>query len=177
MLMAYEYAPPHRRGLYASLPQVGLSIGLCADRAGRARVYKWGSLLCGLSVYPAFWLIKSQPGNTLLIWLAIVIPFGIFYAMVYGPEASLFADLFDASVRYTGISFVYQFSGVFASGLTPIIATALWKMSGGKWWTVCADVLFSALVSAYSARAMDRARGQRESQRESPREQQAVSAP
>lgn len=148
--------------------------GSLADRAGRARVYKWGSLLCGASVYPAFWLIESQPGNTLLIWLAIVIPFGIFYAMVYGPEAALFADLFDASVRYTGISFVYQFSGIFASGLTPIIATALWKMSGGKWWTVCAYVLFSALVSAWSARAMERARGQ---QRVASREQPAVSAP
>src|SRR5471032_2962042 len=29
VLMAYEYAPPNRRGLYASLPQIGLSIGLC----------------------------------------------------------------------------------------------------------------------------------------------------
>ena len=33
-------------------------------------------------------------------------------------------DRFDAKVRYTGISFVYQFSGIFASGITPIIATA-----------------------------------------------------
>jgi metabolite-proton symporter len=133
--------------------------GSLSDRIGRARVYMLGSLVCGASVYPAFWLIESQPGNTLLIWLAIVIPFGIFYAMVYGPEAALFADLFDANVRYTGISFVYQFSGIFASGLTPIIATALWKLSGGKWWTVCAYVLFSALVSAWSAWAIDRRRG------------------
>ena len=29
VLMAYEYAPPNMRGLYASLPQIGLSIGLC----------------------------------------------------------------------------------------------------------------------------------------------------
>jgi hypothetical protein len=35
---------------------------------------------------------------------------------VYGPEAALFAELFDARVRYSGISFVYQFSGIFASG-------------------------------------------------------------
>ena len=293
VLMAYEYAPPHRRGLYASLPQIGLSIGLClasgmvaavshllseqaffawgwriafgaslvlvliglyirlkvmetpefvalkrsrrearlpfvemlanyrselllgmgaryidgvffnifavfsigyltqhikldrtdallgvmiaalvmcffiplfgslSDRAGRGRVYMWGSLVCGASVYPAFWLIESQPGNTLLIWLAIVIPFGIFYAAVYGPEAALFSDLFDANVRYTGISFVYQFSGIFASGLTPIIATALWKLSGGKWWVVCSYVAFSALVSAWSARAIERRRSAR----------------
>ena len=29
VLMTYEYAEPGRRGLYASLPQIGLSIGLC----------------------------------------------------------------------------------------------------------------------------------------------------
>ena len=29
VLMCYEYAPPEKRGLYASLPQIGLSIGLC----------------------------------------------------------------------------------------------------------------------------------------------------
>lgn len=135
--------------------------GSLSDRVGRARVYKWGSLICGVSAYPAFWLIESHPGNTVLIWLAIVIPFGVFYAMVYGPEASLFAELFDANVRYTGISFVYQFSGIFASGITPIVATALWKMSGAKWWTICAYVLFSALVSAWSAHAIDRGRGRR----------------
>jgi MHS family metabolite:H+ symporter-like MFS transporter len=288
VLMAYEYAPPHRRGLYASLPQIGLSIGLClaagvvaaisrilpdadffswgwriafgaslllvliglyirlkvmetpeflalkrnrreakipfvdmitryrgavvlgmgaryidgvffnvfavfsigyltqhvsmsrtdallgvmiaavvmcffiplfgrmSDQLGRARVYRWGSLICGLSVLPAFWLIESHAGNTLVIWAAIVVPFGIFYAMVYGPEAALFAELFDANVRYTGISFVYQFSGIFASGLTPIIATALMRVNQGKPWMVCAYVMLSALISAWSARAIER---------------------
>src|ERR1700760_1514995 len=29
VLMTYEYAEPEDRGLYASLPQIGLSIGLC----------------------------------------------------------------------------------------------------------------------------------------------------
>ncbi|HVE08401.1 MAG TPA: MFS transporter [Paraburkholderia sp.] len=288
VLMAYEYAPPHRRGLFASLPQIGLSIGLClaagivaavshvlpeqafftwgwriafgaslilvliglyirlkvmetpeflalkrnrrevkipfvdmitryrrevllgmgaryidgvffnvfavfmigyltqhvsmsrtdallgvmiaacvmcffiplfgslSDLYGRARVYRWGSVICGLSVFPVFWLIEIQPANTMMIWLSIVIAFGIFYAMVYGPEAALFSELFDPSVRYTGISFVYQFSGIFASGLTPIIATAVWRANGGKPWMICAYVLFSALVSAWSARAIER---------------------
>jgi len=58
--------------------------------------------------------------------------FGIIYAMCYGPEAALFCDLFDARVRYTGISFVYQFSGIFASGITPIIATYLIAANGNK---------------------------------------------
>ncbi|MFM0667251.1 MFS transporter [Paraburkholderia sediminicola] len=132
--------------------------GSMSDKLGRARVYFWGSLICGVSVFPAFWLFEMQPANTLLIWAAIVVPFGIFYAMVYGPEAALFAELFDAEVRYTGISFVYQFSGIFASGLTPIIATILMRLNGGKPWTVCAYVLFSALISALSVRAIERKR-------------------
>jgi hypothetical protein len=92
----------------------------------------------------------------LLIWIAIVVPFGILYAAVYGPEAALFCDLFDAKVRYTGISFVYQFSGIFASGITPIIATALVKTAGGSPWLVCLYVVFAGAVSAWCAWAIER---------------------
>ncbi|CAE6895833.1 MULTISPECIES: MFS transporter [Pseudomonas] len=125
--------------------------GALSDRIGRTRVYFWGSLITALAAFPAFWLMMTSEGNMFLIWMAIVIPFGIFYAAVYGPEAALFCELFDAKVRYTGISFVYQFSGIFASGLTPMIATALMRSSDGQPWTTCLYVLFAGAVSAYSA--------------------------
>ncbi len=125
--------------------------GWLSDRVGRSRVYIWGSLITGLSAFPAFAMMMSSGGNITTIWLAIVIPFGIFYAAVYGPEAALFAELFDTRVRYTGISFVYQFSGIFASGITPMIATALLKSADGQPWTICAYVVFAAVVSAISA--------------------------
>ena len=120
-------------------------------RAG-PRLISGGSLLTGFSTLPALWLINNSGGNITTIWLSIIIPFGIFYATVYGPEAALFCDLFPARVRYTGISFVYQFSGIFASGLTPIIATALWKIGGGSADMIAAYVIFSGIVSALSAR-------------------------
>ncbi len=125
--------------------------GRLSDRIGRTRVYFWGSLITALSAFPGFWLMTHSGGNMLTIWLAIIIPFGIFYASIYGPEAALFCDLFDAKVRYTGISFVYQFSGIFASGITPIIATALLKSGGGQPWQICAYVLFAGVVSALCA--------------------------
>ena len=131
--------------------------GALSDRIGRTKVYFWGSLVVALSSFPAFWLITHSSGNMLLIWLAIIIPFGILYAAVYGPEAALFCDLFDARVRYSGISFVYQFSGIFASGITPIIATALLKTGGGEPWLICMYVLFAGLVSAACASAIGRA--------------------
>lgn len=77
----------------------------------------------------------NSGGSKTLIWIAIVIPLGIFYAVVYGPEAA----------------FVYQFSGIFASGLTPIIAVALLKYGNGSYVPLYWYVVFSAIVSALSA--------------------------
>ena len=132
--------------------------GWLSDRLGRTRVYAWGSLLTGFSAFPAFWIFLNSGGSTGTIWLALIVPFGILYASVYGPEAALFSELFPARVRYTGISFVYQFSGIFASGLTPIIATALLQYSGAdRPWLVCAYCAFAGLVSAGSAIWISRA--------------------
>ena len=134
--------------MVASIPL----FGLLSDKIGRVRVYFWGSLASGFAAFPAFWIFWNYPTNTTAIYLAIIAPFGIVYAAVYGPEAALFAELFPARVRYTGISFVYQFSGIFASGLTPIIATALLQNSKAhEPWLICGYCAFSGVVSAVSA--------------------------
>jgi hypothetical protein len=95
-----------------------------------------------------------QSLSPILIWIAIAIPFAIVYPAVYGPQAAMFSELFDTRVRYTGISFVYQFSGIFASGLTPIIATALLPVGGGKPWLICLYVLVVSIISALCVFAM-----------------------
>src|SRR4029079_53642 len=114
-----------------------------------------GAILLAISTYPAFWLLSSD--NLVAVFAALIIPFGIIYAAIYGPEAALFCDLFDARVRYTGISFVYQFSGIFASGITPIVARALLKSGGGQPWQIAWYVAFAGVVSAISAALIGRA--------------------
>ncbi|MBV6304083.1 MHS family MFS transporter [Candidimonas humi] len=125
--------------------------GHISDKVGRVRTYFWGSLITGFSALPAFWIMHNYSGHIMAVWLSIVIPFGILYASIYGPEAALFCELFDTKVRYTGISFVYQFSGIFASGITPMIATALLKANNGQPWYIVAYVIFAGVVSAISA--------------------------
>ncbi|GAB2892494.1 MFS transporter [Paralcaligenes ginsengisoli] len=125
--------------------------GAVSDKYGRTRTYFWGSLITAFSALPAFWFMTNYSDHVMVVWLSIIIPFGIFYASIYGPEAALFCELFDTKVRYTGISFVYQFSGIFASGITPLIATALLKTNDGRPWHIVLYVIFSGVVSAYSA--------------------------
>jgi hypothetical protein len=62
--------------------------------------------------------------------------------------------LFDTRVRYSGASFVYQFSGIFASGLTPIIATELLRIGNNEPWYICFYVFGVSLISAISVYAM-----------------------
>jgi MHS family shikimate/dehydroshikimate transporter-like MFS transporter len=126
--------------------------GALSDKWGRGRTYGIGAILLALCAYPAFLALSS--GDLTLIFVSLILPFGIVYAMCYGPEAALFCDLFDPRVRYTGISFVYQFSGIFASGITPIIATYLIAANGNQPWYLCAYVVFAALVSAVCAFAI-----------------------
>jgi metabolite-proton symporter len=126
--------------------------GHLSDKWGRGRTYAVGSVLLAISAYPAFWWMSG--GSIVGIFASMIIPFGIIYAMCYGPEAALFCDLFDPRVRYTGISFVYQFSGIFSSGITPIIATYLIAENGNQPWYLCAYVVFAALVSAACAIAI-----------------------
>lgn len=123
--------------------------GYLSDRLGRTLVYGWGSLIAGLSCFPAFWIMNNC-SNIYLVWLAIIIPFGVFYSSVYGPQSSLFAELFDPRVRYTGISFVYQFSGIVAGGMTPIIATALLQWDNNHSTYICLYAASVGLISALS---------------------------
>jgi metabolite-proton symporter len=127
--------------------------GALSDRVGRRRTYAIGSIVTALSSFAAFYLM-TPTAPTIVIWLAIIVPFGVLYASVYGPEAALFCELFDPRVRYTGISFVYQFSGIFASGITPLVATALLAQGNGTPWLICGYVLFAGIVSAVCAAAI-----------------------
>ncbi|MDF0528766.1 MFS transporter [Tsukamurella sp. 8F] len=119
--------------------------GALTDRYGSARVYGIGVGLYAVAVIPVFALFDT--GSLAWFTVGLVVAFGLIHGLFYGAQGTLFAELFPTEVRYTGISVVYQFSGIYASGLTPLILTALIHGAGGRPWTAAAYLAATGVVS------------------------------
>ncbi|RZT87348.1 putative MFS family arabinose efflux permease [Pseudonocardia sediminis] len=128
--------------------------GRLADRYGRRRIFGIGAAGFGLTVVPSFLAVQS--GIPWLAASAIVAQLGVFYAAMTGTESALFAELFDTGVRYTGMSLVYQGSGIWASGLTPVFLTALLAFGGGDPWWAAGYLVLTAVISLVAVAVMPR---------------------
>ncbi len=103
-----------------------------------------------VSVYPVFVLF----GTASLLWFTVglVVVFGVVHALFYGAQGTLFASLYPTPVRYTGLSVVYQFSGIYASGLTPLILTALIGAGHGTPWIAAGYLVATGLISVVATK-------------------------
>jgi len=122
--------------------------GALSDRIGRRPLYMGGAAFTALFAFPFFWLIDTK--STSLTWMAIVIALAIGHAMMYGPQAAFFSELFGAKVRYSGISMGYQLASIFAGGLAPLIATSLIALTGGDPWGVAVYLIGMCIVTFIS---------------------------
>jgi MFS family permease len=84
-----------------------------SDRIGRPRLYGIGIALETIWAFPMFLLIDT--GSLVLIGVALSVMSSLF-AVMSGPQAGLFAELFDATERYTGASLGYQLANVVGGG-------------------------------------------------------------
>lgn len=119
--------------------------GALSDRYNRRGVYMAGAVFSTLFAFPFFWLVST--GTAALIWLAILLGVNVGHNLMYGPQATIFAELFGTKVRYSGVSIVYQITSVFAGGLAPLIATALLAANDGDPALVAAYVAAVSLVA------------------------------
>ncbi|MEV0912976.1 MFS transporter [Streptomyces sp. NPDC049967] len=138
--------------------------GWLSDRIGR-RVMVAIGLTCTVAyALPFFQLLETR--NTGLIFLAMVIAIPICKDMVFGPQAALVAELFDARIRYSGVSVGREFGGAIFGGTAPFIGTAL-QASSGSIVPVALYVMAGCVISAIAVFAG----------RETARDEQAYTKP
>lgn len=99
--------------------------GYLTDKIGPRAMFGFGTVALGAFAVPMFTLVESR--DPTLITVAVVVALGIIYPLMYAPEASLFARLFPARVRYTGLSISAHVGGAVGGGLAPLVAT--WLMT------------------------------------------------
>ncbi|MFC9557324.1 MFS transporter [Rhodococcus sp. NPDC056960] len=117
--------------------------GSLSDTFGRKTMYLLGAVLMGATITPAFALINT--GNPWLFMLAQVMIFGIAMAPAAGVTGSLFTMIFDADVRYSGVSTGYTLSQLCGSAFAPTIAAALYTSTGSSDATVTYLLIVSAI--------------------------------
>ena len=116
-----------------------------SDRNGRKGIFMLGAILSGAWAFAIFPLVDT--GNFWLIVLALT--FGlIFLAMMYGPQAAFFTELFSTEVRYSGATLGYQFGAIVGGAFAPTIAVKLWTDFDIVW--VSAYIAFASMLTLIS---------------------------
>ena len=108
-----------------------------SDRNGRKGIFMLGAVLTAVWAFAIFPLIDT--GN---FWLAVLAISGglIFLAMMYGPQAAFFTELFSTEVRYSGATLGYQFGAIAGGAFAPSIAAFLWTEYDIFWVSVYISV-------------------------------------
>lgn len=117
--------------------------GRVSDRLGRVRTFQIGYAFLALWAVPMWFLIDT--GNIVWYFVALfVMTFGL--GLSYGPQASLYAEMFPANVRYSGVSIGYALGAILGGAFAPMIAEALIGATGQS-WTIGVYIAIAAVVS------------------------------
>lgn len=104
--------------------------GWISDRIGRVLTYQIGFGILILWCIPMWFLIDT--GSLLMFALAVfVLTIGL--GPSYGPQSALYAEMFPADVRFSGVSIGYAFGSIMGGAFAATIAQAIYDATGQGW--------------------------------------------
>ena len=122
--------------------------GRLSDRVGRRPVFAFGALGAAVAVFFYFYAITTE--NIWLVGVATVLLSGVIYSAPNAVWPSLYAEIFDARVRYTGMAVSTQFANV-ALGVFPSIAIVMMKPGPLGWLSVAVLLAGLNVIAAIAA--------------------------
>jgi MHS family proline/betaine transporter-like MFS transporter len=105
--------------------------GHLSDVYGRFRVMGLFGTLGLLLIYPLFLWVLASPTLSTLIAIQVVVAV-VFYCGYYATVPSFLAEMFPTRRRTTGISIAYVLAQLIFGGVTPLVVSALIKVSGNS---------------------------------------------
>ena len=78
-----------------------------------------------------FWLFDTRNAMIIAMTIAVAVSFG--QRIMFVPEATWAAELFQVRLRYSGSSLGFQIGAALSGGLTAMAASALLLWTGATW--------------------------------------------
>ena len=117
--------------------------GILSDRLGRVRTFQIGYAFLALWAVPMWFLIDTR--NIVWYFVALfVMTFGL--GLSYGPQSALYAEMFPAKVRYSGVSIGYALGAILGGAFAPTIAEVLMNAFRAS-WTIGLYIAVAAVIS------------------------------
>lgn len=107
-----------------------LVAGALTDKFGRKRVVTIGWFVQAAGIIPLFQFVVNGGIPGVLMGTCLL---AIGLGLTYGPQAVWYAEVFPASVRYSGISISYALGGILGGAFAPTIAQILLQNYGTTW--------------------------------------------
>jgi MFS family permease len=104
--------------------------GRLGDRLGRVRTFQIGYAIMILWAVP-MWLLIDTKNPVLFFVGAMGLTIGL--GLSYGPQAALYAELFPAEIRYSGVSIGYALGAILGGAFAPAIAAWIIGTYGQSW--------------------------------------------
>ncbi|RLY94112.1 MFS transporter [Kocuria tytonicola] len=117
--------------------------GWMSDRIGRRLTFQIGYGIIILWAIPMWWMLNTA--SLPLFALAIfILTMGL--GPSYGPQSAMYAEMFPARVRYSGVSIGYALGSIIGGAFAPMIAELLLGRTGQA-WTIGLYISLLSLVS------------------------------
>ncbi|MBD8589959.1 MHS family MFS transporter [Peribacillus simplex] len=120
-------------------------MGMLSDKIGRKKLFIGGTIGMALFAFPYFWLLQQK--SVLILIVATVIGLGVIWAPITAVLGTMFSEIFDARIRYTGITLGYQIGAALAGGTAPLVATALLNRFNNSYVPVALYIIFASVLS------------------------------
>ncbi|MES1041779.1 MFS transporter [Peribacillus simplex] len=120
-------------------------MGMLSDTIGRKKLFIGGTIGMALFAFPYFWLLQQK--SVLLLIVATVIGLGVIWAPITAVLGTMFSEIFDARIRYTGITLGYQIGAALAGGTAPLVATALLNRFNNSYVPVAIYIILASVLS------------------------------
>ncbi|WP_159943312.1 MULTISPECIES: MFS transporter [unclassified Nocardiopsis] len=117
--------------------------GILSDRLGRVRTFQLGYVLLAAWAVPMWFLVDTA--NIYLYFVGLLV-FTLTLGFSYGPQSALYAEMFPAEIRYSGVSIGYALGAILGGAFAPMIAELLLTETGAS-WSIGAYIVVLAAVS------------------------------